>query len=77
MQKTENPGFVVRGSVLVLKVYVVCRTFLYRAGLVVKLWTMRWFCTLASERGMHLKRRSDIWGLRVDLLTIAIEEVQR
>lgn len=68
MQKTENPGFVVRGSVLVLKVCVACETFLHRAGLAVKLWTLRWLRTLTSEMGMTCSR----W---TDRLTILIEGV--
>ena len=66
MPNAKSPGFVVRGSALVLKVCVACETFLHRADLAVKLWTLRWLRTLTSEMGMACSR----W---TDRLTIAIE----
>ncbi|SNR81519.1 hypothetical protein SAMN04488503_1460 [Humidesulfovibrio mexicanus] len=67
MQKTENPAGG-RGSVLVLKGFVCVESLLYRAGLAVKLWTLRWLRTFTSEMGMACSR----W---TDRLTIALEEV--
>lgn len=65
--KTENAAGG-RRSALVLKVFVDCESFLHRAGLDVKFWTLRWLHTLTSEMGMACSR----W---TDRLTIALEVV--
>lgn len=75
MRKTENPEFVVRGSVLVLKGFVCVESLLHRAGLAVKRWWLRWLLTFASEIGMFHNRRAKVWGLLVDRLSIALEGV--
>ena len=67
--KSKNPAGG-RGSVLGLEGFVCVESLLNRAGLAVKLWTLRWLCTLTSEMGMACSR----W---TDRLTIAIEEVGR
>ncbi len=70
MQKTENLGFVVRGSAWILERFKRVESFLLPAGLAVKLWTLRWLRTITSEMGMTCSR----W---TDRLTIALEEVGR